>query len=166
MHLDPACHHSKLFFVQESGPAFPTGDYVSAADADTDADELWNQCCGMGSCFDFDYKQLYECLRSRPYLYMKFHNPKKSSAYSVVFGCRACSRHTSEFQPQYETSTAHAKDSEQVKCAFREIISCILTDDNDELVILADPCTHRAPVCVAIPTRRPREVFPPLAITI
>jgi hypothetical protein len=41
-----------------------------------------------------------------------------------------------------------------------------LTDGNDELVILADPCTHRAPTCVVIRTRRPREVFPPLAITI
>ena len=165
MQLHPACRHSKSFFVLESGPAFGH-DYVSAADADTDADELWNQCCGLGSCFDLDFNQLYGCLMSRPDLYMKFHNPKKSQAYSVVFGCRACRRHTSEFQPQYEKSTAHAKDSEQVKCAFREIISCILTDDNDELVILADPCTHRAPVCVAIPTRRPREVFPLLAITI
>ena len=167
MHLDPACHHSKRFFVLESPEHFPPDDYASAADAGTDADKLWNQCTGLGTCFDFGYNQLYDCLESRPDLFMKFHNPSKgSSAYSVVFGCRACGRHTPEFQPQYEKrSTAHPKDSEKVKCAFREIISCILTDDIEETVFNPELCTHRAPYCVVIRTRRPHEVFPPLAIT-
>ena len=159
--------HSKRFFVLESPEHFPPDDYASAADAGTDADKLWNQCCGLGSCFDFGYNQLYDCLESRPDLFMKFHNPSKgSSAYSVVFGCRACGRHTPEFQPQYEKrSTAHPKVSEKVKCAFREIISCILADDIEETVFNPELCTHRAPYCVVIRTRRPHEVFPPLAIT-
>ena len=59
----------------------------------------------------------------------------------------------------------YEKDSEKVKCAFREIISVVLTDDVDETVLTPSLCTHMAPYSDVIPTRRPLEVFPPLMIT-
>lgn len=161
------CRHSKRFFMLDSqSRGVGEGDlYVSAADAGSEVDKLWSQCTALGTCFDFNSHVLYDALVSRPHLFMKFHNPKAgSNGYFAVFGCRACGKHTPEMQPQWGGSTAQPKNSEKVKCAFREVISCILTEDFDELTLVADPCTHREVSCDAIPTRSSREVFPQLAL--
>ena len=47
--LTDGCRHSSRFFVLHSGPSFGNGVvYVSAVDADTEGDKLWNQCTGLG----------------------------------------------------------------------------------------------------------------------
>ena len=57
-----------------------------------------------------------------------------------------------------------APDGESVQCAVREIISCILTDDEQELVIEAVPCTRHAPYAEPLDTRRPNQILGQLAI--
>ena len=160
-----ACLHSWRASVLGNGPGLFLRGFVSAADTETDADKLWNQCQGLSASFDFDSHELYEILRYRPGIFMQYHNPATgSSGYDVVFGCDQCGRHTPDMQPQYGKCNPLPKDSEEAKCVFREIISCILTTDDEEFVLKAMPCTRRAPYAVPIPTRSPREVFPQVAI--
>ena len=155
----------------ESQPSFGNdGTYVSAADAENagfDNDKLWNMCSGLSDCFDFDNHKLYDEMRGRPLLFMKFHNPGgKSQGWNCHFGCRGCGRHTPEMQPQWATAAGLDKKSEKVKCAVREIISCILTDDEDELVLEAVPCTRMALYIEPLSTRRPHQLLGQLAITL